>query len=355
MRGVGSVTRWLTSAAGLWLVGAVVGALGAILQNAGNPANMGLCTAGFIRDIAGALGLHRTEGAQYLRPELIGLLLGAALSAGGAGELKSRGANVGVISVALGSLAMLGALAFHGCSMRAMLRMAGGDLTGPVGLGGFVAGVVMGLCLLRRGFSVGRRRQGPAPASWLVPVVAVGLLAFRVFGPSGAGQQRAPLPLSLGAGLVIGVLAQRSRFCTMGAFRNLLLMRDPSLLAGVIGTVVTAFVLNVVLGQAHLSFDATFVDAIGGCLGMALVGLASTLAGGCPTRQVILAGEGDGDAALFLIGMAVTAALGHNAAIFSSCGERAMDASPAALVLVVSGLAVSICLGLRLRPSGQEG
>lgn len=361
----GGVTPWLSSGPGLFLVGGVIGGLAAALQYAGNPVNMGLCTAGFIRDIAGALGLHRTPNAQVLRPEILGLLLGSALSARSAGELKTRASHVGVLSVALGALTMLGVLAFHGCSMRAMLRTAGGDLTGPLGLAGFAMGVTMGVFLLRRGFSAGRSRQGPALASWLVLAVPVGLLALLLVGPRGGGlawfgqtestARQAAMPISLGAGLIIGCLAQRSRFCTMGAVRNLLLMRETSLLAGIVGTVVTALVVNLGLGQVNLSFQATTTEAAGGLLGMVLVGLASTLAGGCPTRQVILAGEGDGDAALFLLGMAGTAALAHNASLFSSCAERPMEASAATFALVILGLVAALAIGLGVRSSGREG
>ena len=38
--------------------------LSAILMLLGNPANMGICVACFIRDIAGGLGLHRAEIVQ---------------------------------------------------------------------------------------------------------------------------------------------------------------------------------------------------------------------------------------------------------------------------------------------------
>jgi hypothetical protein len=46
----------------------------------GNPPNMGICVACFIRDIAGALGLHRNDTTQYIRPEVIGFLLGAFIT-----------------------------------------------------------------------------------------------------------------------------------------------------------------------------------------------------------------------------------------------------------------------------------
>ena len=59
------------------ITGLVVGALSVILVAGGNPLNMGFCIACFIRDTAGAVGLHRAEAVQYIRPEIIGLVLGA--------------------------------------------------------------------------------------------------------------------------------------------------------------------------------------------------------------------------------------------------------------------------------------
>jgi hypothetical protein len=45
---------------------------------------------------------------------------------------------------------------------------------------------------------------------------------------------------------------------------------------------------------------------------MVLAGLSFTLAGGCPGRQVFLSGEGDGDAAMFVLGMLTGATVAHN-------------------------------------------
>ncbi|MEG1879469.1 MAG: YedE-related selenium metabolism membrane protein, partial [Pseudoflavonifractor sp.] len=57
--------------------GLAVGVISVVLVALGNPANMGFCIACFLRDIAGAVGLHRAEPVQYIRPEIIGLVLGA--------------------------------------------------------------------------------------------------------------------------------------------------------------------------------------------------------------------------------------------------------------------------------------
>jgi len=42
---------------------------------------MGICVACFYRDITGGLGLHRASVVQYLRPEIMGFVLGAFISA----------------------------------------------------------------------------------------------------------------------------------------------------------------------------------------------------------------------------------------------------------------------------------
>jgi YedE family putative selenium metabolism protein len=77
-----------SSRTGIIIVGAVIGIGAALLQYLGNPGNMGICVACFERDIAGALGLHRANVVQYLRPEIMGFVLGAFAAALFAGEYK---------------------------------------------------------------------------------------------------------------------------------------------------------------------------------------------------------------------------------------------------------------------------
>ena len=55
--------------------GLVIGVIASLLVLFGNPKNMGFCVACFLRDTAGALGLHSAEAVQYIRPEIIGLVL----------------------------------------------------------------------------------------------------------------------------------------------------------------------------------------------------------------------------------------------------------------------------------------
>ncbi len=83
------LSRFFASRKGIILAGAVIGLFASLLQKFGNPLNMGICVACFERDIAGALGLHRAAVVQYLRPEIMGFVLGATIAALSFGEFKA--------------------------------------------------------------------------------------------------------------------------------------------------------------------------------------------------------------------------------------------------------------------------
>jgi YedE family putative selenium metabolism protein len=348
-------TRW-----GIILVGAVIGIGAALLQYFGNPPNMGICVACFERDIAGALGLHRADVVQYLRPEIMGFVLGAFVAALIAGEYKPRGGSSPLIRFFLGVFAMMGALVFLGCPWRTLLRLAGGDGNAILGIAGLIVGIFIGVGFLKNGYSLGRSYPQRKSGGWVFPALMVGLLLMLVFqvsfapgGPiffsaKGPGSQHAPLLISLIAGLVIGGLAQRSRFCTMGAFRDVILIRDFHLISGVAALLVFALVTNFVLGQFKPGFEGQPVahtDHLWNFLGMALSGLAFVLAGGCPGRQLFLSGEGDMDAAIFATGMIVGAGIAHNFAIASS--PKGIAAFGPAAVLV--GFLFCLVVGLTQR------
>ncbi len=172
------------------------------------------------------------------------------------------------------------------------------------------------------------------------------------FSATGPGSQYAPLIISLVAGLVMGFLAQRSRFCTVGAGRDAILLKDSRLLFGVLALIVAAFITNLALGQFNPGFEkqpVAHTDWLWNFGGMMLAGLAFTLAGGCPGRQLFLAGEGDGDAALFVSGMIVGAGFAHNFSIASSTNGAAAFGP----VAVIVGLVICIIIGLTMRePKG---
>lgn len=321
------MTSFFAQRRGIVSAGAVIGALAALLVRWGNPANMGICVACFTRDTVGALGLHRAAVVQYIRPELVGFVWGALLAALLFREYRPRGGSAPVLRFVLGVFSMIGALVFLGCPWRAYLRLAGGDLNGLTAIAGFVVGIAGGVWFLKHGYSLGRSTTMGRAVGWVMPAFALLLLAllfFRVkftpegpifFSTTGPGSAHAPLLIALAVGLVAGFLAQRTRFCTMGAVRDLMLMRDSHLLSGVVAFIVTAFVFNVALGNFKLGFTLQPVshsNHLWNFLGMALSGLSFALAGGCPGRQYFMSGEGDGDATMFVFGMFAGAALAHN-------------------------------------------
>ncbi len=313
--------------------GLLTGGLAVLLTRWGNPPNMGFCFACFLRDISGSLGFHRAELVQYLRPEVLGVGLGAFLSARLAGEFRPRGGSSPIIRFFLGLFMMVGALVFLGCPIRAALRIAGGDLNALVGLAGLVSGVVLGIFFLKRGFNLGRAAAVTDLSGIILPLALVGLLALSIAKPvfilasqKGPGSQFAPYLLSLFAGLAIGVLAQRTRICFTGAWRDVFLVRDYHLLSGVVSFIAGALVMNYALGNfssgaLHWGFTAQPIahdNHLWNFLGLALVGLAGTLLGGCPLRQTILSAEGNTDSAFVVLGLLAGAALSHNFLLASS-------------------------------------
>lgn len=308
--------------------GGIIGIIAAMLVYMGNPANMGFCIACFIRDTAGALGLHRARVVQYIRPEIIGVVFGAFLAAFAKKEFAPKGGSSPFTRFVLGFTVMIGALMFLGCPLRMVLRLAGGDLNAVVGLVGFAVGIVVGIFFLNKGFSLKRVYKLNKPEGLLFPAVNAGLLvlllsapAFIFFSKEGPGAAHAPIIMSLTAGLVVGALAQRTRLCMVGGIRDLLLFRDSYLILGFISIFVFAAAANLILGNFNLGFvkqPVAHSDGLWNFLGMALAGWGSVLLGGCPLRQLILSAEGNVDSVITVLGMLVGSAFAHNFALASS-------------------------------------
>jgi YedE family putative selenium metabolism protein len=351
-------TRW-----GIISVGAFIGVFAQFLQKWGNPANMGICVACFERDIAGALGLHRAAVVQYMRPEIIGFILGSLIAAYAFKEFRARAGSAPIVRFVLGAFAMIGALVFLGCPWRAVLRLAGGDWNAIFGLLGLIGGIWVGTLFLKGGYNLGRSQKTHTSVGWLLPLTMLGFFVLMFIFPQvqgleksgmlfysvkGPGSMHAPLFVSLVIGLCIGFLAQRSRFCTMGAIRDFVLFRQTHLLSGFITLVVVAFIVNLILGQFHPGFAKQPVAHTMGLWnfgGMVLAGLAFALAGGCPGRQLFLAGEGDGDAAVFVLGMIVGAGFSHNFGLASSPG----GVGPYGITAVIIGLLTCLFIGFTMR------
>jgi len=336
---------------GIILTGAIVGILSVLLVYFGNPKNMGVCIACFVRDIAGAVGLHRAGVVQYIRPEVIGIVLGAFIMAIASKEFETKGGSSPFIRFILGFIVMIGALMFLGCPLRMVLRLGGGDLNAILGLAGFAVGIAVGIFFLNKGFSLKRNYKLNKFEGYLFPAVNVALLAlliaapvFIFFSKEGPGASHAAIWISLAVGLVVGVLSQKTRLCMVGGIRDLILFKDTYLISGFISIFVFTTLGNLLLGFYNFGFanqPIAHTDGIWNFLGMVLVGWGSILLGGCPLRQLILSAEGNIDSVMAVLGMLVGAAFTHNFNLASSAKGPTFNGKVAVLIGFVIVLVIS--------------
>ncbi len=313
---------------GIVIAGLIIGVIAALLVFFGNPTNMGFCIACFLRDTAGGLKLHTAGVVQYIRPEIIGLVLGSFIMASLKKEWAPKGGSAPFTRFILGFFVMVGCLAFLGCPFRMILRLAGGDLNALFGLIGFIAGILCGVFFLNKGYSLKRTYKQPKLEGAIAPAIQIVMLVLLVafptllaFSESGPGSKHAPIIIALAAGLIVGALAQRTRLCMVGGIRDTVLFKETKLLMGFVAIFVAALAGNLILNATQ---DGTFFKLgtasqavshsaqLWNVLGMMLVGFGCTLLGGCPLRQLILAGEGNTDSAITVAGLIVGAAFCHN-------------------------------------------
>ena len=163
---------------------------------------------------------------------------------------------------------------------------------------------------------------------YVLPVLMAGILVLALAttllksSESGPGSMHAPILMSLIGGLVFGAAAQKSRMCFAGSIRDVILMRNFDLLTIIGGFFVVMLVFNMAAGRFAAAFDTPGIIAhsehLWNILGMYAVGFAAVLAGGCPLRQLILAGQGSSDSAVTVLGMFAGAALAHNFGLAAS-------------------------------------
>ena len=355
--------------------GCVIGALASLLVYWGNPSNMGFCIACFLRDISGALGLHSAANVQYVRPEIIGLVLGSFLLALFRKEFGAKGGSSPLTRFVLGMFVMIGCLMFLGCPFRMILRLAGGDWNALFGLAGFVCGILVGVFFLNRGYSLHRSYRLPRTEGILFPALMAALLVLLVGAPAllrftesgggpgaqqranqaahGPGAQHAAVALSLAVGLVVGALAQHTRLCMVGGIRDMILFRESKLLLGFVAVFASALVCNLLLTAvtAGTYFNPGFTgqavahtDGVWNFLGMLLAGYGCVLLGGCPLRQLVLSGEGNTDSAITVLGLMAGAAMAHNFGLASS-GEGPTANGKIAVVIGLAVVTAIACLG----------
>ena len=346
---------------GIVLAGIAIGVIASLLVLFGNPVNMGFCIACFLRDISGALGLHTAGAVQYIRPEILGLVLGSFLMALLRKEFSPRGGSSPLTRFVLGFFVMIGCLMFLGCPFRMILRLAGGDLNALFGLLGFVCGILVGVFFLNRGYSLKRTYKLPVLEGAAFSIIQVVLLVLLVAAPAfiyfseagaGPGALHAPILISLAAGLIVGALAQWTRLCMVGGIRDLVLFREWKLLMGFLAILVSALICNLVLTAVKAGTFFTLglegqpvahTDGLWNFLGMLLTGFGCVLLGGCPLRQLVLSGEGNTDSAITVLGLAIGAAFAHNFGLASSAAGPTANGKVAVIIgiVVVAVIAVA--------------
>ena len=107
-------------------------------------------------------------------------------------------------------------------------------------------------------------------------------------------------------------------------------------------------ILSAVTGQAYftLGFEGQPVahtDGLWNFLGMLLAGFGCVLLGGCPLRQLVLAGEGNSDSAVAVLGLIAGAAFAHNFGLASS-GTGTTFAGRVAVIIGIAVVAVIACV-----------
>ena len=203
---------------------------------------------------------------------------------------------------------------------------------------GFAGGVATGSFFLKKGFSLGRAYEAKPLSGAVLPVLLAALLvigtATGVYAMSteGPGSKHAPVILSLVAALIIGALAQKSRMCFAGSIRDVILMKNFDLLSIIAALFAVMAVYNLAAGNFHLGFSVQPIahsQHLWNILGMYVVGFAAVLAGGCPLRQLILAGQGSSDSAVTFLGMLLGAAAAHNFGLAGAAAKAATETEAA--------------------------
>jgi hypothetical protein len=138
--------------------------------------------------------------------------------------------------------------------------------------------------------------------------------------------------------------------CFVGGWRDLFLVKDTYLFSGIAAFFAGALVVNAILGKINIGFagqPVAHTNQLWNFLGMTLAGLTATLLGGCPLRQTVLAGEGDTDAGVAIMGMLAGAAFAHNFQIASS----PQGPGPFGPTAVIIGLVFAAGVGFFMRES----
>jgi hypothetical protein len=255
----------------------------------------------------------------------------------------------------------IGALVFLGCPFRMLQRLGGGDGNALLGLLGFVVGVQVGVRFEARGYSAQKTSPSPPAVGLVAPSIFGVFLALAlggsllgpVPGASGERPDRAPLLASLAVAAAVGAALSATGFCSVLAARQVLRRSRLMLIAALL--IVAGYLLvQVVSGRWAPGFSGQPVahsDGLWNAISMALVGLCGVLAGGCPVRQVVLAGEGHGDALVTCAGLVVGGSIAHSLGLASSAAGPT-DAGKRAVAL---GIAWCLAYAVAATPWARRG
>jgi hypothetical protein len=152
----------------LWVVGTAcaMGIALVCLACKGNPSNAGICVSCFLENLAGSLGFHDNDRMRYMRPELVGIVLGGTAAAMLFGEFKVTGGSSPIVRFIGGFFMIVGSAVFMGCPIRMINRLANGDWSAWVGVPGLVLGVWLGWWMLGKGVHLGTP-HGSEKGQWL--------------------------------------------------------------------------------------------------------------------------------------------------------------------------------------------
>ncbi len=312
----------------LLFYGVAFGVVAASLSLAGNPVNTGICISCFMVNIAGALGLHSQVSSAYLRPEILAIVIGSFIVAFASGDFRPRRTSLPLLKFAGGAFMIWGSEVFIGCPIKMLLRIAGGGLTAVFGAAGLVVGVLLAVFFLKEGVLLFETESAadykgvvaPLSSFFLIFASSSGIYAF-ASGFVGSSARHAPFAIALAAGLLVGVIGQRTRFCITGSIEKGILTRSFIEVSAVLGFLLGAFVLNVSTGRfvpSYLLEPGAHTDLFWAFASLGMVGFGAVFLGGCPFRQLVLSGEGDVGAFWVVLGMLAGAGLAVRLGISSS-------------------------------------
>lgn len=313
----------------------------------GNPGNMGICGACFLRDTAGSLNLF-PAGPRIFRPEVVGIAIGALAWMVATRRFQARSGSHSVTRFFFGVLMAWATLVFLGCPFRMLQRVGGGDLNAWVGALGLIGGVGIGLFFEKRGYSVGKTQPVAAPIGLLGPfsLILLAVLFWRGGIPIGPGPGDGGTPphafwlTALGIATAGGAVLSATGFCAISSARQVF-SKPKGMLIAAVALIAAYGAVVFVGGKGHFGFEnqpAAHGETLWNILSLAVVGLTGCIVGGCPVRQIVMTGEGNGDAFVTVAGLIVGGATAHTLGIASS----GAGTTPNGRTIVIAGLILAI-------------